>query len=99
MIEQRLLRGNFNDAEAWLADDKSVRGLKILATLRFLQNRNDEALVLFNDALKVLKKQTGKRNISFNGLYGIFFSLTLLRTRSFANLTLLKQNTQITMLF
>ncbi|MBL6987194.1 MAG: DEAD/DEAH box helicase [Methylobacter sp.] len=96
VIEQRLLRGNFNDAEAWLAGDMSVRGLKILATLRFLQNRNDEALALFNDALKALKKQTGKRNISINGLYGVFFSLTLLRTRSFANLTLLKQNTQIT---
>ncbi len=96
VIEQRLLRGNFNDAETWLAGDMSVHGLKILATLRFLQNRNDEALELFNAALKTLKKETGKRNIAIDGLYGIFFSLALLRTRSFSNLTLLKQNTQIT---
>lgn len=96
VIEQRLLRGNFNDAETWLAGDMSAHGLKILAALRFLQNRNDEALELFNAALKALKKATGKRNISINGLYGIFFSLALLRTRNFSNLTLLKQNTQIT---
>lgn len=96
VIEQRLLRGNCDDAETWLAGDRSVRGLKIAATLRFLQNLNDEALESFNAALKALKKETGKRNISIDGLYGVFFSLVLLRTRSFSNLTLLKQNTQIT---
>lgn len=96
VIEQRLLRGNFDDAETWLAGDMSSYGLVILATLRFLQNSNDEALVLFNAALKALKKETGKRNISFDGLYGYFFNLALLRNRTFSNLSLLKQNVQIT---
>ncbi len=96
VLEQRLLRGNFNDAEAWLSGDMSMRGLKILAVLRFLQNRNDEALELFNAALKTLKKDSGKRNISFSGLHGYFFNLALLRNRSLSNLTLLKQNAQMT---
>lgn len=96
VIEQRLLRGNFNDAETWLAGDMSSYGLKILATLHLLQNHNDEALALFNAALKALKKETSKRNISIDGLYGYFFSLALLRNRSFSNLSLLKQNAQIT---
>lgn len=96
VLEQRLLRGNFNDAEAWLTGDTSMRGLKILAVLRFLQNRNDEALELFNAALKTLKKDSGKRNISFSGLHGYFFNLALLRNRSLSNLTLLKQNAQMT---
>ena len=96
VIEQRLLRGNFNDAETWLAGDESVRGLMIGATLRFLQNRNDEALEKFNAALKAYKKATGKRSISFNGLHGYFFSLALLRNRSFSNLSLLRNVHEIT---
>ncbi len=96
VIEQRMLRGNFNDAETWLANDTSWYGLQVLASVCFLQNRNDEAVVLFTAALKALKKETGKRNISIQGLYGCFFSLALLRTRNFNNLTLLKQNTQLT---
>ncbi|MEY3881462.1 MAG: hypothetical protein RIQ94_2258, partial [Pseudomonadota bacterium] len=96
VIEQRMLRGNFNDAEDWLANDTSWYGLQVLAGVCFLQNRNDEAVVLFTAALKALKKETGKRNVSIAGLYGCFFSLALLRTRNFNNLTLLKQNTQLT---
>jgi len=95
VIEERLLRGDFKDAELWLAGDLSVDGLKLLATLRFLQNRNDEAIELFNAALKALKKETGKRNISIDGLHGYFFSLALLRSRNFNNLQLLRQQAQI----
>ena len=97
VIEQRLLRGNVNDAELWLADDLSAEGIKLLATLRFLQNRNEEALELFNAALKALKKETGKRNISIDGLHGYFFNLALLKSRNLKNLLLLKQQTQITL--
>jgi SNF2 family DNA or RNA helicase len=96
VIEQRLLRGNFNDAETWLQGEQSANGLKIAGTLRFLQNRYAEALELFNAALNALKKETGKRNISLDGLHGVFFSLALLQNRSFSNLSLLKQNAQIT---
>jgi SNF2 family DNA or RNA helicase len=96
VIEERLLRGNFKDAELWLGGDSSMDGLKLLATLRFLQNRNDEAIELFNAALKALKKETGKRNVSLEGLHGYFFTLALLRNRNFNNLQLLKQQAQVT---
>jgi hypothetical protein len=96
VIEERLLRGNFRDVELWLAGDSSTDGLKLLATLRFLQNRNDEAIELFNAALKVLKKETGKRNISIDGMHGYFFNLALLRSRNFNNLQLLRQQALIT---
>lgn len=95
VIEERLLRGDFKDAEAWLADDASVNGLKLLASLRFLQNRNDEALALFNAALKTLKKETGKRNICIEGLHGYFFNLALLRGRNLDNLRQLRQQAQM----
>ena len=97
VIDERLLRGNFTDAQRWLDDDPSSDGLTLLATLRFLQNRNDEAIEWFNAALKALKKETGKRNISIVGLHGCFFNLALLKSRSPGNLQLLKQQTQITL--
>ncbi|MDO9103528.1 MAG: DEAD/DEAH box helicase [Methylovulum sp.] len=91
VLEQRLLRGNFQDAEPWLDGDLSADGLKLLATVRFLQNRNEEAVTLFNAALKQLKKDTGKRNLTINGLHGVFFSLALLRSKTGANMLYLKQ--------
>ncbi len=95
VIEERLLRGNFKDAEHWLTDDSSTDGLKLMATLRFLQNRNDEAIELFSAALKALKKETGKRNVGIDGLHGYFFNLALLRSRNHNNLLLLKHQAQI----
>ncbi len=93
VIEERIFHGDFKDAESWLVGDSSVDGLKLLATLRFLQNRNNEAIELFNAALKVLKKETGKRNVSFDDLHGYFFNLALLRSRNLSNLQLLKHQT------
>ncbi|MEI7994372.1 MAG: DEAD/DEAH box helicase, partial [Methylococcaceae bacterium] len=95
VIEERLLRSNFNDVEQWLVGDSSTDGLKLLATLRFLQNRNDEAIDLFNASLKALKKETGKRNVGIDGLHGYLFNLALLRSRNYNNLQLLKQQVQI----
>ncbi len=97
VVEQRLLRGKVSDAEEWIINDLSADGLKLLATLRFLQNRYDEALELFNAALKAVKKASNKRNISISGLHGYFFSLCLLRTRSAGNLLILKQQLAITL--
>ena len=92
LLEQRLLRGNFKDVEDWLAGDDSIRGIEIAASLRFLQNRYDEAQELFDDGLKLLKKETGKRNVYLEGLPGCFFNLTLLARHSQADLLLLRQN-------
>ena len=95
IIEERLFQGDIEGAEPWLTGDSSVDGLKLLATLRFMQNRNDKAIELFNAALKTLKKQTGKRNISIDGIHGYFFNLALLRSRNFNNLQLLRQQTLV----
>jgi SNF2 family DNA or RNA helicase len=91
LLEQRLLRGDFKDMEDWLAGDDSLRGIVIAASLRFLQHRYDEAVELFNDGLKLLKKETGKRNVYLEGLSGCFFNLALLARLSSTDL-LLRQN-------
>jgi SNF2 family DNA or RNA helicase len=96
VIEERLFRSDFKEVEAWLAGDLSANGLKLLATLRFLQNRNLESIDLFNTSIKTLKKTTGKRNICIDGLPGYFFNLALWRSRNVNNMTLLKQQAQLT---
>ncbi len=96
VIETRLLRGDFTDAEAWLAGDFSADGLKLLGTLYFLRNQNDQAISYFQLALKAYKKETGKRNINLGGLHGYFFNLALLRSRDFNNLKLLRQQALLT---
>ena len=97
LIEERLIRGNLKDAEQWLVGDSSFYALKLLATLRFLENNNDEAIALFELAVKVLKKETGKRNVSIEGIHGFFFNLALLKSRIPKNIVLLKQQIQITL--
>ncbi len=96
IIETRLYRGDFKDADAWLAGDFSAEGLKLLGTLHFLRNQNDQAINYFQLALKALKKETGKRNINLAGLHGYFFNLALLRSRDLNNINLLRQLAQLT---
>lgn len=93
LIDQRLLRGNFKDAIAWLEDDFSADGLMLGGTLHFLESRNEEALKFYAMALKMLRKETNKRNATLRGLHGYFYNLALLRTRNPANLKLLRGQT------
>ncbi|MEQ1637068.1 MAG: DEAD/DEAH box helicase [Methylococcales bacterium] len=92
LIEQRLCRGNFKDAENWLSGDLSAEGLKLLAFLRFLENRNEDAIDLFTGALKAYRKETNRRSSTLNGLTGFLFNMALLRSRSAGNMALLRQN-------
>ncbi|MCX7088209.1 MAG: DEAD/DEAH box helicase [Methylococcales bacterium] len=91
VIEKRLMRGNFKDAENRLLGDSSAKGLTLLATLRFMENRNDEAIDLFIAALKVHRKETGKRTSTLSGLAGFLFTMALLRSRTASHMALLKQ--------
>ena len=96
VIEARLFRGNFKDADDWLANDSSAEGLKLLGVLHFLRNQNDQAINYFQLALKTLKKDSGKRNISLGGLPGYFFNLALLRSRDLNNINSLRSLAQLT---
>ncbi len=95
ILSERLVRGVFKDAETWLVGDYSYEGLKLLATLRFLENKNDEAIIYFQTALKVLKKESGKRNVVIEGVEGYFYNLALLKSRQLPNLVLLRQQLKV----
>lgn len=88
VLEQRLFRGNEKDAQHWLENDSSAEGLQLLAILAILKNRYDDALELFTEALKLIRKGN-KRNATFGGFYDFFYGLMLFRTRTLPNLQLM----------
>jgi tetratricopeptide (TPR) repeat protein len=56
-----------------------VERQSLSAAVAFLEGRNDDALALYRDALKLLRKRIGKRKIFLDGEHGVFFILALLR--------------------
>lgn len=51
----------------------------LLASVAFLEGRNEEALAGYRVALKLYKKDVGKRKVFFEGYNGLFFLLALIR--------------------
>jgi SNF2 family DNA or RNA helicase len=96
LIEYRLLRGNFENIEQWLlTEEPSANRLKLLGAFYFLQNRNQEAIEHFEQSLDWIKKETRKRNVDIGGLYGQFYHLALLKSRTPPHLALLKKQLEI----
>ncbi len=94
LIEQRLFRGNEKDVDAWLTNDNSAMGLKLRALNAIFKNSYDESIELFNDALKLMRKKN-KRHTTLGGIYDFFYGLMLLRSRTLANLTQLREHVDI----
>jgi hypothetical protein len=95
LAEHYLVQGQVQRAEALISDDMSAYGLSIQAGVCFMANRNDEALILYHAALKLIKKQTRKRNVCLPGLHGFLFNLALLKNGEAENITFLKKQLQI----
>ncbi len=95
LIAYRLLRGNFENAEDFLSKNVSMPNLKLLGALRFLQNRNQESIEHYERCIVEFKKESRKRNIVLSGLYGQFYHLSLLKSRSAVNLSVLKKQLEI----
>ena len=56
----------------------------LLGSVDFLEGRNDEALASFRQALKLYKKEVGKRKVFFEGSNGLLFLLALIRANDSA---------------
>jgi len=54
----------------------------------FLEGRNNEAIVSFDSDLKEMRRRTGKRNIFYSGMGGLYYILALLGRQ---DISLLKQ--------
>ncbi|WP_371851450.1 tetratricopeptide repeat protein, partial [Sphaerospermopsis reniformis] len=85
LAEQYLLRGDTEDAQDSLQDisEESENQADIgWGWSSFLKGENEKAIKYYTDALKSLKKSTGKRQIYFNSIAGLFFILALLKDGS-----------------
>nr|WP_218082325.1 hypothetical protein [Anthocerotibacter panamensis] len=85
MTEQHLLRGNLQEAQQSLeriSTDADYAAATFRGWLNFLRGDNLKALECYTAALKLLRKVTGKRQIYFNNIGGLFFILALLKDNS-----------------
>ncbi len=62
-----------------MGDTPESTRLLLRGSVDFLEGHNDEALGHFRQALKLYKKEIGKRKLFFNGGNGLFFLLALIR--------------------
>jgi superfamily II DNA or RNA helicase len=85
LAEQALLRGEPAKAQQYLGAEtdyaEALRGW-----LAFLDGADEQAIQHYENALKLLRKRTGKRKIFFDHLAGMFFILALLASNTPARL-------------
>ena len=72
-----------NKIEAMPKEETSTR-LLLLASVDFLEGRNDEAIAGFRQALKIYRKEVGRRKVFLGGANGLFFLLALIRANDSA---------------
>ncbi|MBE9249017.1 DEAD/DEAH box helicase [Dolichospermum sp. LEGE 00240] len=85
LTEQFLLRGDTEEAQDSLeriSDEYQNNTATYWGWLNFLRGENEQAIKYYTDALKAIKKATGKRSIYFNTMGGLFFILALLKDGS-----------------
>jgi superfamily II DNA or RNA helicase len=85
LAEQELLRGNIREARATLesvSDEPIIEREGLYGWSSFLQGNNQEAIDRYQNALAMLKKNSGKRKIYFGKLEGLFLILALLKNGS-----------------
>jgi len=72
---------NLQDMEQWLLRDPSAPGLALRSAVSFLQGESERAIEQYEAALKLLRKETGKRNVVIPGIPVLFFALALIQQR------------------
>jgi superfamily II DNA or RNA helicase len=72
---------DLQDMEQWLLRDPSAPGLALRSAVSFLQGESERAIEQYEAALKLLRKETGKRNVVIPGIPVLFFALALIQQR------------------
>ena len=63
-------------------NENTENSLCLHGWLAFLEGKNDRAIQYYEDAIEILKKNSGKRKIYFNNFAGVFFILALMKDNS-----------------
>ncbi len=82
-----LLAGRLDDARRGIAAAGDATGAAwhaVEGTAGFLGGRNEAALQHYREALRLRRKQAGKRKLFLDGVHGLFFLMALLRANDAA---------------
>jgi len=82
-----LLAGRLEDVQRGIAaieDPAGVTRQMLEGTVEFLGGRNEAALQHYRDALKLHRKQAGKRKLFLDGVHDLFFLMALLHANDAA---------------
>ncbi|HEU4853212.1 MAG TPA: DEAD/DEAH box helicase [Telluria sp.] len=80
MAEHMLLCGRLDEVTALVADIPDAEGAAYRSAVQLLRGDDDAAIASFADALKALRRQTGKRKAVFPGMPGILYTMALLKS-------------------
>ncbi len=94
-IELHLIRGDLDGLDDLLKDDDSEPGLILLAALKFMQGYYEEACLIYDTVLKLIRKQTKKRNVDVPGILGHFLKLSFLYGQKPENLSTFRKQLKI----
>ena len=72
---------DLKEMELWLLRDPSAYGLALRSAVSFLQGEPESTIEQYEEALKLLRKETGKRNVVIPGIPVLFFALALIQQR------------------
>lgn len=90
LTEQLLLRGCIQEAQQSLdciSDDYQDNAFVYKGWLNFFRGNNQQAIADYTAGLRAMKKATGKRQVYFSTMGGLFFILALIKDGSRDSLT------------
>ena len=80
LAEHLILCGRLDDAAALLADLDASLAMFFRSVIELLRDGHEPALAGFDQALKLLRRETGKRKMCFTGIGGHLYVLALIRS-------------------
>ncbi|WP_348692516.1 DEAD/DEAH box helicase [Duganella fentianensis] len=80
LAEDAILCGRCDDAERYLAGTQGWQSQYLAASVRLLRGDTSAALTGYEAALKILRRETGKRTRLFSGMGSYLYMLALLRS-------------------
>ncbi|RJF97312.1 DEAD/DEAH box helicase [Noviherbaspirillum saxi] len=80
LAEHLLLRGRLSQVEALLKNCASAAAGITQAAMLLLRGEQEKAIAGFDNAIKALRKESGKRNVFVDGSSGVFCVLAMMRS-------------------
>ncbi len=84
LLDYDLLAGRLDEVRRGIPDAPDLTRMTLEGAVAFLEGRNEASLQHYRSALKLHRKQAGKRKLFLGGAHGPFFLMALLRANDAA---------------